>query len=106
MEIKFDRKFCDLFEYEICRYFENNHNENTKGFWCDGVIFEWADEKMAYFRIFIGKTGQTEYKLTLNIGEKTLLKYKKDLAKKTWFLINENKVDIDLRNKNIIMVFE
>jgi hypothetical protein len=106
MEIKFDRKFCDLFEHELCRYFENNHDENPKGFWCDGVLFERADEGMAYFKIFIGKTGQTEYKLTLDIGKKTLSKYKKDSAKETWFLIDDNKVTIDLENRNMVVVFE
>jgi hypothetical protein len=105
MDIKFDRKFCDLLEYEICRYFENNHNENTKGFWCDGVLFERADERTAYFKIFTGKTGQTEYKLTLIIGEKTLSRYKKGFTKNR-FLINENEVNIDMKNKTMVIEFE
>ncbi|MDR1240228.1 MAG: hypothetical protein LBK27_08935, partial [Treponema sp.] len=71
----------------------------------DGVIFERADEEIAYFKIFTGQTGQTEYKLTLIIGEKTLSKYKKGLSKNL-FLINENEVNIDIENKNMVIKFE
>jgi hypothetical protein len=105
MEIKFDREFCDLFEYELCRYFENNCDENTKGFWCDGVLFKWADERIAYFKIFTGKTGQTEYKLTLVMGEKTGAKYKKGLTK-NWFSLEGNDVNVDVEHKNIVIEFE
>ena len=98
MEIIFDRKFCDFLENEICRYFENNYDQNTKGFWCDGVIFEWADEGGAYFKIFLGKKGETEYKLKLIIGEKA--------SNKTNISINESKINIDLNKKKIIIEFE
>ena len=103
MKIIFDSKFCDFLENEICRYFENNYDQNTKGFWCDGVIFEWADEEGAYFRIFLGKKGETEFKLTLINGEKALLKNKEDFTNKT---LNESKVSIDLNKKKMIIEFE
>ena len=93
-----DREFCDFLEDEICRYFENNYDQNTKGFWCDGVIFDWADKEGAYFRIFLGKKGETEYNLTLIIGEKT--------STKTSISINESKVNIDLYKKKITIEFE
>ncbi|MDR1339811.1 MAG: hypothetical protein LBK58_07155 [Prevotellaceae bacterium] len=105
MEIEFDRKFCVLLEYELCRYFESNYTETTKGFWCDGVIFEGADERTASFKIFTGKTGQTEYQLTLVMGEKLLSRYKKSLPREGLSL-DENDVRIDVGNKSVVIECE
>jgi hypothetical protein len=108
MEIEFDRKFCVFLEYEICRYFEENYDENTKGFWCDGVIFERADEKAAYFKIFTGKTGQMEYKLKLTAREKALAPYKENQAKapENRWLINAGKLSIDVGNRDMTIELE
>jgi hypothetical protein len=67
-----ERNFCDFFEYRICEYLKNSKNSETKGFWCDGVLYQgMINEHIAMFTIFTGKTGQSEYVLLLEIGKDT-----------------------------------
>jgi hypothetical protein len=69
----FEQSFCDFLEYRICNFFNESEEEHTKGFWCDGVIFEtMLNDKTALFTVFTGKSGQVKYNLFLNLGETSL----------------------------------
>ena len=60
-----DRDFCELLEYEICNVFKYSDNDQIKGFWCDGVLFNQQNEeytpkfvndnRQITLRAFIGK---------------------------------------------------
>lgn len=80
--------FCSFLEFKICKAFEYSDNEDVKGFWCDGVLFNQAslyskkfinDTRKLTLFAFIGKNGQTEYELTLNFGNKALSRLAKNL---------------------------
>jgi len=65
----FDRDFCDFLEYRICALFSTANNDEQKGYWCDGVVFDsMLDEKTGLFRAFTGKSGQEEYQLFVHLG--------------------------------------
>jgi hypothetical protein len=68
----FEHDFCNFLEYRICKFFNESNSEHTKGFWCDGVIFETMIDKTAIFTAFAGKNGQVKYKLNLHFGETSL----------------------------------
>jgi hypothetical protein len=112
IEIKniLDNGFYEFMEYEICKYFENNNNQNTKGFWCDGILFDWIDEdnQIIYCKTFIGKKGETKYTLALLFGNKIISENKNGIDIKTYFIMDnwENNFHIDLENKKIIIEIE
>ena len=113
-----DREFCTFLEYEICTALEYSDNDQLKGFWCDGVLLDQPDSyyspkfvndnRYVILKAFIGKTGQTEYELTLKFGNKALSRYLRNLdikecvpnpAKQNWF-------DIDTKRKQIEIQLE
>ena len=54
------------------RIFKNSTDDETKTFWCDGVLFETLLDDCACFTVFAGNDGQTDFKLFLQLGEKAL----------------------------------
>ena len=112
-----DKEFCEYLEYEICKAFEYSHNEELRGFWCDGVLTDQPegyysqkfvnDNRVVKLKAFISKDGQTEYELTLKFGNKALSRYARNadikecvpnLGKQNWFDIDtkRNKIEIQL----------
>lgn len=84
-----DKGFCEELEYKICEAFRQLDNENTKGFWCDGIILPESkinytskfinDNRKLKLKAFVGKNGQDEYELTLLFGSKSLRKVSRQL---------------------------
>jgi hypothetical protein len=112
-----DYDFCEFLEYEICKVLDHFDNEETKGFWCDGVLLNQPDSyysqkvvndtKQVTLKAFIGKDGQTEYDLTLKFGNKAISLLASNLDIKecvpntdrhNWFDIDTklNKIEIQL----------
>lgn len=112
-----DQDFCEFLEYKLCKAFEHSDNEQIKGFWCDGVLLDQPDSyyskmfvnnnRKVTLKAFIGKDGQTEYKLTMKFGKKALSRYARNLDIKecvpkpdnqNWFDIDtkRNKIEIQL----------
>ncbi len=81
--------FCEFLEYEISKMFEHSVNDQTKGFWCDGVLLSQPesnysqkfvnDNRHVKLKAFIGKDGQTEYELILKFGPQALSRYARNL---------------------------
>ena len=79
-----NQQFLEHLEYEISIAFSNSLNQETKGFWCDGILFpsnenEYSkktinDKRQLILRAFIGKEGQDIYEMTLHFGKKSLSK--------------------------------
>jgi len=84
-----DQEFFEFLEYEICKAFEYSINEETKGFWCDGVLLSEPDmyysqkfvndNREIKLKAFIGTDGQSEYELTLKFGNKALSRFARKL---------------------------
>ncbi len=112
-----DQDFCEFLEYKISKAFEHSDNEETKGFWCDGVQTNLPDSyysqkfvndnRQIVLKAFIGRDGQTEYKLTLKFGNNALSRYSNNLdikecvpnsEKQNWLHIDtkRNKIDLQL----------
>lgn len=113
----FDQDFCDFLEYEICKAFNHSAGEQIKGFWCDGILLNHPDSsytqeainknRQIQLKAFICKDGQSEYELTLKLGNKALSKFARNLdikecipnpEKQNWFEIDTklNKMVIQL----------
>lgn len=108
-----DRSFYEQLEYKICEAFRQLDNENTKGFWCDGILQSENennytskfinDNRKINLKAFIGKDGQDEYELTLHFGSKSLSKVSRQLD----FINNfpnsdlETQINIDTENRKI-----
>lgn len=108
----FNQDFCTHLEYSLD--FEKLKREDLKGFWCDGVDHLPTDIKsLAKSRIekdrviktkaWIGKDGQDEYEMLLNLGDEFMKAYKADSnlidsipgrEEKDWF-------DIDIEQRTI-----
>ena len=109
MKHTLDNEFCNILENKICRYFENSDNKETKGFWCDGVLFDYSDdERTVYCTAFIGKKGEKEYTLILKFGDKILSKYKHGLNNESYSIIDTYDSDfyVDIEKKKIIIEIE
>ena len=109
MKLALDKEFCNILENKICIYFENSDNKETRGFWCDGVLFDYSDdERTVYCKAFIGKKGEKEYTLILKFGDKILSKYKHGLNNESYSIINEykNNFCVDIEKKKIIIEIE
>lgn len=93
---------------------EKSTDPELKGFWCDGVSWfptksqltkkHINDKRKIVTKAWIGKTGQTEFKATINFGQKALSKYAKGLG--LTGTIPELELDlewieIDIENKTI-----
>lgn len=112
-----NQEFCEFLEYKICKAFKHSDNDQTKSFWCDGVLLNQPDSsyspkfvndnRQIILKAFIGKDGQTEYELTLTLGNKALSLYTRNLdikecvpnpEKQNWFDIDtkRNKIEIQL----------
>lgn len=95
-----DKLFCEFLEYQICEFFKRFYNEQTRGFWCDGVVTPDADylytkksiedSRSMYFIAFVGKDGQQKYDVTLMLGNKALSLLIRGLDIKQCFSIIEN----------------
>jgi hypothetical protein len=40
-----NNRFLDFLEYELCKIFTYLENEETKDFWCDGVLLSEPENK-------------------------------------------------------------
>ena len=108
-----DKSFCVQLEYKICEAFKQLENENTKGFWCDGVLQSESeiyytskrinDKREIKLKAFIGKDGQDEYELKLLFGSKSLSKVARQLDFIDTFPNNnfDTKFNIDTKDKKI-----
>ncbi len=100
----FERDFCDLIEYQICRFFEQCKRNEIKGYWCDGVIFEtMLDQKTACFTAFVGKNGQERFKLFLHLGNISSLLYEQcnSLQSCVPEVDKENTFNVDITRKQM-----
>jgi len=106
-----DQTFCDLLEYEICRALRDSDFDETSGFWCDGVLMSKPDtyyslkylneNRKTELKAFIGKHGQTEYRLLLKLSENALIKFANNLSIKERISFTDFKIDIKDRQIEI-----
>jgi len=83
----FNEEFCTQLEYRICHELEKSDDPNLKGFWCDGISWRVNeaqltkkhvnDKRKIETKAWIGKTGQTEFKATIQFGKEALSSYEK-----------------------------
>jgi hypothetical protein len=111
-----DRDFYEFLEYEICKAFWHSPNEETKGFWCDGVLspssnydfssVSFHDTGQITLKAFIGRDGQSEYELILKLGNNAFRRYvsNQDFRecipnpdKPDWFVIDIQKRRIEIQ---------
>jgi hypothetical protein len=96
-----DKLFCDFLEYKICELFNDFYNEETQGFWCDGIVMTHADysytkksvndNRKMNFLAFVGKDGQQEYEMTLKLGNRAFSRFARGLDIKDCFPTSENR---------------
>ena len=108
-----DRSFYEQLEYKICEAFRQLDNENTKGFWCDGILQSENennytskfinDNRRINLKAFIGKDGQDEYELILHFGSNSLSKVARHLAFIDTFPIDniDTKFNINIEQRKI-----
>lgn len=94
-------------EVAITRALANLDQEETRGFWCDGVMpvspdhqYEAKfvnDNRTFELKAFAGKDGQSEYRLLVQLGPKAVSRYARgldintcipDAAEADWFRID------------------
>lgn len=111
-----DKDFYEFLEYEICKAFSHSPNEDTKGFWCDGVSpplpnynyfsASFHDTRQISLKAFIGKDGQSEYELILKLGNRAFNRYLKNVDirecipnpdKPNWVIIDIQKRKIEIQ---------
>ncbi len=110
-----EQDFCDFIEYQICKLLKYAGDEKTKGFWCDGVLPIEPDEnyspkfvndnRQILLKAYIGKDGQTTYKLIVKFGNKSLSRYTRNLDikecvpvdKSNWLFIDIEKKQIEIQ---------
>lgn len=81
--------FCISLEAKINKAFINFKNEETRGFWCDGIMLPTFENELSPKNIndkrqlstsaYIGKTGQDKYDLLIKFGPKSLSRYARGL---------------------------
>ena len=110
-----DKDFCEILERHLTKTFANSTESALKRFWCDGVLLptfetEYSkkfvnDNKKIVMIAFIGPTGQDNYQLTLNFGNKALSKYARDLEISECLPSSENSgwFDIDVERQKIVI---
>ncbi len=107
-----DQNFLTFLEYEISKVFDNTPDEEFRGFWCDGLLLSEPeqdysikyvnDNRLVVLKAFLGKDGQTEYKVLLHFGNKTLSRYARGLSLQEclpcsdWFSIDINKKTVEI----------
>lgn len=98
-------------EHAISRALHDAESNETKGFWCDGILLSEGNghysqksvnnNKQVTLKAFVGKDGQTPYQLTLLFGNQALSRYARglslercvpDRSTEDWF-------EIDVQNK-------
>lgn len=78
---QFDNDFYEKLEYHLTQTFRNSQNKDLNSFWCDGIepkiniVEELIKEKRIITRAWIGKSGQDEYEMCINFGDKAMEKY-------------------------------
>jgi hypothetical protein len=111
-----DMDFCTILEYKICEALANIDNEILKWYWCDGVLLSEPDNyysqkyindnRQTQMKAFVGKDGQTEYRLILKFGRKALSRYARDLDitecipnadYEKWFTIDTDNKEIEIQ---------
>jgi hypothetical protein len=108
-----NQDFCDILEHAISRALQHLENDETKGFWCDGILPSQPgiynskkhvnDHREVQLKAFIGKDGQTEYAMILKFGNRSLSRYARDLTIQECVpgADKENWLTIDIDNKII-----
>lgn len=85
---RFNQDFCTHLQYSLD--FEHLKRDDLKGFWCDGVDHLPADlkslvktriekDRLIKTKAWIGKDGQDEYSMILNLGDEFVKAYTSDL---------------------------
>jgi hypothetical protein len=113
-EQSFNKKFCNHLEYHLGATFEKSKREDLNGFWCDGVSWFSLDEKQLtkksvndkrkiVTKAWIGKTGQTEYEMTIHFGKHSLRRYAKGTSLCDCLPSNESMdwINIDTKKQTI-----
>jgi hypothetical protein len=108
-----DQDFCDFLEQAVSDALQYLDNDETKGFWCDGILplqpeIYYSkkyvnDNRSVRLKAFIGKDGQTEYEMILQFGSRSLSRYAKNLTIQECVpdTNKENWLTIDIDNKII-----
>lgn len=87
LESPFNQDFCSQLEYSLD--FEQLDREDLKGYWCDGVDHLPKDikslaksriekERTIVTKAWIGRDGQGEYEMTINLGGDFIKAYMSD----------------------------
>ena len=86
MKTPFNEEFCTQLEYRICAELEKSTDLKLKGFWCDGVSWNPIpnnqlskksinDTRQIVTKAWIGKDGQDEYEMIIQLGRNALRRY-------------------------------
>ena len=110
----FNEEFCSRLEYQICHELEKSTDPKLEGFWCDGISWfpnekqltkkHVNDKRKIETKVWIGKTGQTEFQATIHFGKKALNNYTMgtDLSESIPELESQSEwIEIDIENKTI-----
>lgn len=108
INLSFNERFCLHLEYLLVEKFKELNTEETKGFWCDGISWNPKDKQQLSKKnvndkkrietiAWLGKSGQEQYFLTIELGKDSLKRYSKgsclidcipDTNPKHWMEIN------------------
>ncbi|MFK7908797.1 MAG: hypothetical protein AB8B69_26950 [Chitinophagales bacterium] len=114
VDVPFNMEFCSILEHSL--NFEELEDEGVKGFWCDGIDHMPRDmkslsranleeNKLIKTKAWIGKDGQGEYEMTINLGGQSIENYQlnrslvnciPDNNFKEWVIIEPEKKEIQV----------
>jgi len=117
IESPFDQEFCSHLEYKLD--FDELENEEVRGFWCDGVDnfpndlkhlskSNISKRRQLITRAWIGKGGQTIYKMLIKFGDKSVENYEENKSLidcipegnyRDWIFIDPEKKEIEITLK-------
>jgi len=114
INLSFNEEFCIQLEYKINELIKQSEIEALNGFWCDGISWkpnnlEQLSKKNVKNRrkietnMWLGKSGQDKYNLTINLGSKSLSRYAKgqELFDCIPNSSSKNWIEIDIESMNM-----
>lgn len=114
INLSFNEEFCSHLEYRLKEAFGKTNSTATDGFWCDGISWTPTNSrqlsKLSVNKarkietiVWIGKSGQDEYNLTIEFGKYALRRYAKGSSLEDCIPGSESMdwIEIDKDNKRM-----
>lgn len=102
MDVLLPEDFCYQLEHALTNALKHADNEDTKGYWCDGVSPNGVSmEDTIVSKAWIGKDGQDEYILTIHLEQQnrnlmSLAQHIPEYDTKDWWKIDRLKLSVDV----------